>query len=210
MPRQRRTQSRRRHNISSLVRKEVKSQITSDMELKNVHFPYVTTPLTAPVYKELINDLFIAGQGTDVDQFIGSQIRIKRMNLRWSIAQADTTNNFRMVIFETRRDYEPAAGDTVMFKEPSHQLLSPLNYDFVKRVYVDRTLFLGGTNSGSVSLIKRGRKHINMRNRKCLFQVTGAGAVVADVKLYVMVVSDSSVAPSPRFTLLSSLHYTDS
>lgn len=207
-----RKSGRTRNNVSAMVKREVRSQLTTNMETKHVAGFMDQSVLNNAFTDEIINLLFddpSSGQGSGDNQYVGDEIRLRGLNCRWEVAQADATQSVRLVIFEAQPNYVPQTGSLEIFETQLKPFISTFNREIVKRVHLDRTYFMGGTPNGQNGLIKRGSKYINLRNRKCKFQDPG-NQNVANVKLYAYLLSDSNIVPHPRVTMLLDLGYTDS
>lgn len=206
MPRTRKRNGRK--NVTAIVKREVASQLANNIERKNAQGFIFQSVSTTTFFAELL-DLLLDPQGQSVSEggWIGSEIRLQNMMVRWELAQADSTQSYRMIIFEPQPNYAPTTGSTALLETSAKPFISSLNREYVKRVYLDRVYFQGGTNSGGTQ-ITRGRKFIKLRNRLVKFQQPGV-QTVANVKLYCCLLSDSSVATHPSMAVLLDLSYTD-
>lgn len=210
--RNRRRTRRRRMPVTTLVKREVKSQLKNNLETKHVAGFIDQTVLSNAFTDEIIELLFddpSSGQGTGDNQFVGDEVRLRGLSARWEILQADATNSVRLIIFEAQPNYVPQIGSLELFETTLKPFISTFNRELVKRVHLDRTYFMGGTPNGQNARVIRGRKYIKLHNRRCKFKDPQPGQIDANVKLYAYLISDSNLAPSPRCTLLLDLGYTD-
>lgn len=197
---------KRRHtNLSRRIRAEVKSQIHENIESYQVS-GYVDQAISTTTYFQEVIPLLLTKSDGSANMY-GDEIRLQNLKLNWEFSQNDTTQNYRMVLFEPQPDYDPSTGDQLLFETSAKKFISVLNREYVKRVYLDRVVYQGGVPSGGVQ-VTRGRKFINLRNRLCKFK-SPATTMDVNVKLFLMLVSDSGATSHPIMTVLMNLAYTD-
>lgn len=209
-------QARRRRrptNTKSLIKREVASALKSNIELKHSMLAVNQNVSTTTYFNELIEASFEQeGQSLVDGGYVGNEVRLQGMMCRWQLSQVDSTQSYRIMIFEPQPNFTPSTGTTSQWKEPTHPFISPVDKDQVKRVYLDRVVFQRGAVGNPYGQITRGRKYIKLRNRRCQFQDAdgiGGRPGLANVKLYLCLLSDSGVVSHPEVTMLTDISYTD-
>lgn len=199
----------RRNNIKTMVKAQVSRALKTNIETKHSTGYIDQSVGTNTFFVELVDLLMSTpGQGVQSSGWVGNEIRLQGLATRWELALGDTTNSYRMILFVPQPNYAPNVGSTFLFNTPNKPFLSTLNREYVRQVLLDRVIFQGGVNSGGTQ-ITRGRKYIKLRNRLCKFQSPGGIQAEANVHIYACMVTDSSIAPHPRMTMLLDLGYTD-
>lgn len=165
MPRKytRRTTSSRSAGLSKKQRKQVSSIVKSNIETKHQIYNFGNVGVSSdPTYISVYRSMF-ASQGSGQSTFIGNQVRLQSLRVKGVLAQQDSSNLMRCILFRPTPKYEPADGDTDIFNNAAQPLLSSLDRNFVREIKMDRVYTL---NSDSVANNQQrvvGRTY-NLRN----------------------------------------------
>lgn len=214
MPRYRNRRRRRQtRGVSKRLKTYVKSQVKSNIETKEQDGWLDQTVTISPYITDIMQDLVLVGpDGAGPQEIVGNEIRLQSLVVNFSIEQADSQNRVRMILFESKRDYQPSNGDNEPFfnNDLSIRMLVPLDNSYVGRVYMDKVFYLNA-GSGQDNALRQGRRVINLKNRRMRFQqlAAGLGNSYGNVKLYCLLVSDSAVGPSPHCLVHFLLKYKD-
>lgn len=210
MPYQRRKRAPRRapsKQTDKRIRKVVKSELKKEIEMK--YFDYQSTgnfgntlvathPLTG----------FVRGTGTS--NFIGSSIKIHKIEIRGQLLGVDTGYNVaRMVIIQDG----PVSGTpttSTMFQNTTYPWYSPFQADYMDtyRVLKDKTWVLGNDGVTTSSYIPRQFKFTIKGKSLRQVKFSSAGSYDAGA-IWINFVSDSVVAANPTWIYTSRVWYTD-
>lgn len=192
----------------STVKKMVKKAIAQNNR-KNVEVKRETLSgsTSSDNNGQLIPILQSTVSGTAHDQRVGNRTELLTMTLRIMNNIADTGyNNVRYAIIKCRE--EPASVSAV-FQTSSYAAFGGVyaawDYDIVEKVYLDKNITLNQLVSGA-RMSKFGKHFV-----KCpmgLHYDTAAANSLQE-KLYLVLTSDSAIAPHPGVNYVLSSRYTD-
>lgn len=186
------------------VRKELNKQQRKNVEVKSEILtgnPSMTnTGVLVPILQSTIS-------GTAHDQRVGNRTELLSMNLRIMTALADTGyNNVRYAIIKCRE--EPASVSAV-FETTSYgtfgSVFASWDYDIVEKVYLDKNVTLNQQVSGARA--SKFNKHW-IKSPMGLHYNTAAANSLQE-KLYLVLCSDSAIAPNPGCNYVLRSRYTD-
>lgn len=202
----RRTRRGRRptRKLTKTQKKQVLTMVKSNIETKHQIYNFgATSVTTAPKYISIYRNMF-ASQGSGQSQFIGNQVRLQHLRVKGVITQADASNLLRLICFRPTAKYEPADGETDIFNNAVQPLLSSLDKNFVRRVYMDRlyTLNTGTTQNDQQRVIGRT---FNLRNAR--LDLTALAD--PNYQLCWCFVSDSGIAGNPSVEMTHELRLKD-
>lgn len=203
MPKTYRSKKRSR-KLTNNQRNEVHKIVKENIETKDLCFHITPTAIsTTVVYHPLLN-VMLSSQGAGQSQFIGNEVRLQYLRCRGVVTQSDRSNLIRCLLVRMKDSYLPGLGDVDMFKCPAAPLLSELDFDFVDRVYYDKTVTLnvGYSNDNRQKIISR---NVNLRNRVLTLKTTGN----PNQEIFWVLVSDSGIIPHPSFEMTSTLGFND-
>lgn len=146
--------------------------------------------------------------GTAGDQRIGNQVNILNAQMRVMISQADTPyNRVRYMVISCRARL--GASLAPIFNATSYSafggIFSSFNYNFVKRVYLDKTVMLQEKVDGT--LRTTFRKHY-LKNLKSKLHWQNETSSPQEL-FYFIAVSDSSAPSHPQITLNLTSRFQD-
>lgn len=186
------------------LNQRVKRAILRNIETKHQIYNFGATGVTTtPQYISIYRNMF-QNQGSGESNFIGNQVRLQSLRVKGVITQADSSNLLRVVCFRPTSKYEPADGDTDIFNNPVQPLLSSLDKNFVRRVYMDRlyTLNTGTAQNDQQRVIGRTW---NLKN--AVLDLTALAD--PNYQLCWCFVSDSGVASNPTVEMTHELRIKD-
>lgn len=186
------------------LNQRVKRAILRNIETKHQIYNFGATGVTTtPQYISIYRNMF-QNQGSGESTFIGNQVRLQSLRVKGVITQADSSNLLRVICFRPTSKYEPADGDTDIFNNPVQSLLSSLDKNFVRRVYMDRlyTLNTGTAQNDQQRVIGRTW---NLKN--AVLDLTALAD--PNYQLCWCFVSDSGVASNPTVEMTHELRIKD-
>lgn len=208
---------RKKKNISTIVKRAVAAEAKKNVEVKHRFITY-STDIDSNGYGLQVHD-FIS-QGTGVGNRVGSRINMLSLNMN-SRMQTDSSNGgtLRILVLETRR---PLAFQVLNQRYDIRPLFdtsaatvghvaASLDYDWVKKVYLDKRIHFSQTVAGS-TYSKFVKFHKSFGNGKKIIydQDTVAPAVtLTKTYLYVCFVSDNQMNADIEPSIYLKLRYTD-
>ena len=145
-----------------------------------------------------------ATQGAGQSQFIGNRVRLQHLRVKGIVTQADDSNLLRLICFKPTAKYEPADGDRDIFNNEVQPLLSSLDKNYVRRVYMDRLYTLNSATAAHDQQRIVGRT-FNLRNAP--LDLTAVED--PNYQLCWCFVSDSGVAGNPTVEFTHELTIKD-
>jgi len=152
----------------------------------------------------------IDSQGVSSGQFLGQEVKQVGVRIRGMVKQADASNVVRMMIFTPTTAGEGELqqnGFTSLFYDPVDALFSPHREPMVRRIYSDRTFALNMA-SGQNDKLRLLNQWVKLYGKKYKV-LEGANPPPGSQKLYLGVVSDSSVVSHPTIDIHSILFFKD-
>lgn len=196
--------SRRRMKPKQSLNTRVKRAILRNIETKHQIYNFGATGVsTTPQYISIYRNMF-QSQGAGQSNFIGNQVRLQSLRVKGVITQADDSNLLRVICFRPTSKYEPADGDTDIFNNASQTLLSSLDKNFVRRVYMDRLYTLNSDTSAHDQQRVVGRTW-NLKN--AVLDLTALSD--PNYQLCWCFVSDSAVVSNPTVEMTHELRLKD-
>jgi len=190
---------KRKANSKSM--KDVALNVVLDnIETKKKQISLITN-VSSTIQNVSFLDRVFGTQGTTSTEFIGANVRLQSLSLRALFTQADTTNLMRVLLVRMRGC---PVDKNDLFVDKTVPLLSDLNSTYIKKVYMDRMIFLRPTASG-VSDYQYVIKNVNFANRRLYFD--GVGDTMEDYQL--VMVSDSAIGPNPNAVLYWTVRWKD-
>lgn len=144
----------------------------------------------------------------------GDSLYIKSLQIRYSIAVADTYNLVRLICFQWLDDDTPIPSDilSATYLGTAVAPLAPFHHDQRAKyriLYDSQPMALNGTSNlvevRTVMLKNRGKLGKKMVNQ---IRYT-AGLTTGSNKLYILEISDSSAAAHPSFSTVARMNFTD-
>lgn len=195
---------RRPRKLNKTQAKQVQAIVEKNIEVKHQIYNFGNTGVsTTPVYISVYRNMF-SSQGSGESEFIGNMVRLQSLRVKGILNQADNSNLVRCILFRPASKYEPTAGDTDIFNNPTVPLLSSLDRNFVRRVYMDRlyTLNIGSNDDDQQKVVG---KTFNLRNAR--LDLTALSD--PNYQLCWCFVSDSAVASHPLVQMTHELQLRD-
>lgn len=194
------------------VRREVNRQIARKQDYKQATRTVATTVDWNGTVYNLLNNM-ARGDGS-VDNFEGAHISPKTIHARVQLAAYDATNIFRLILFQWSDSSTPVTSGVL---DPAlvGTAYAPVGYRnwtnrHVYKILVDRTIQLQNTayltgGNGNVITFDMFYKGKKLRN----VYYASASATIQKGGLYLLCVSDSSVAQHPGITFTCETVFTD-
>lgn len=190
--------------MKSLIKNEIKKNNRKNVEVKRETLAASTT---SDNNGQLIPILQSVVTGVAHDQRVGNRTELLSMNLRIMNNIADTGyNNVRYAIIKCRE--EPASVSAV-FETTSYAsfggVYASWDYDIVEKVYLDENLTLNQLVSGA--RMSKFRKHFIKSEMGLHYDTASANSL--QERLYLVLTSDSTLAPHPGVNYVLQSRFTD-
>lgn len=192
--------------LNNRQKNEVKQLINGVIEMKSIDNGGNPTSSDIPT----ISKWFAVPQGTGQAARIGNEIQASHMELRYSLASADTFNILRVIVFQWREDdatVGPVYTDILYRPSTSVSWHNALyNYDQREsyKILYDKRHFVDADNQAKDTFVST---KIKVPHKKIIFN--GSGATDGKNMIYVLFVSDSALAGHPGFMNQARLYYRD-
>lgn len=202
-----RFKSKRRMTLTRRVKKAMKEVAYSTQETKHHRVEDLTSISTSGVLIELNS---VDSQGDGSGQFIGQEIRQVGIRIRGKLAQSDANNVVRVVVFtptaafQSNLDQGLSSPYNLFYLQTNWSAIREAN---AKRVYLDRNYVLN-IASGQNDKIKLLNEWINLKMKKYKI-VEGGNPPTGSDKVYLLLMSDSSLPNHPTFEYASTLYFKD-
>lgn len=217
-----RTRSYKRQRLSQprIVSRNYQTAV-SRLEYKVTDEADIFAPTTGGYIQELTGNL-VRGDGF-LNEFHGQQISPTGLQLKWYcngglsnlIGPADSNNQTRAIVFQWLDSTVPSLTDILESSAAGFSVVSPIKVENRENINVlrdwcfstYRTCYFGNTfesssNSGNGKVFIKGKKFDPVQFKQAS-NATQKGSI------YILVISDSSVAPHPGFGYYSRLTFTD-
>lgn len=204
----------RRQNLRKLVRNEIQAQEAKTTEVKHKQISYGINPSTTPYGYNMYEYLTL---GDSASARVGNRINVLSQSMRVNIEAEQPYNNVRVMLVETRQPlpYNSVLGlydGASVLQSTTLGVNSALDFDLVKKVYMDRTYQIAQLANGAnpVKYLKKYIKH--GKNGKRIFydgNTTGLNSGNIRTHMYLLFMSDSSVIPHPRVAGGHYFRFTD-
>jgi len=186
-------------------RTQVARMIRKDTELKSWTVAVAITALSSTA---TIVDLSQIAVGTSDNTRIGNHVHLKRFNLRFQLFGSDATNTFRIIIFKWKDNdfYTGAPAGTAILSAltgGAGDVLAPYNREVPEAFVILKDMLITSSQvsdpciSRNISIPLKGKA-----------QYVGAGTTGLG-KVYMLMLSDSTVVAHPTITYWSELLYLD-
>lgn len=198
---------RPRRTLTNKVRQAVRQIAYSTQETKHHR---VVDEIGFSTDSTLVELNTVDSQGVASGQFVGQEIRQIGIRIRGKLAQADSNNVVRLVVFTPSAQFESEL--TAGIAIPNDLFYMASNWSAVRepmadKVFYDRNLVLN-IASGQNDKIRLVNHWVNLRMRKYKINEANATKQGSD-KVYMLLMSDSGVTPHPTFEFSSTLYYKD-
>lgn len=191
------------------TRKIVKDELKKEIEVK--FFDRVATGNVDSVSVVAVQPLQGIARGTGPNNFLGSSIKLKSVEIRGQFIVSDAPGNLmRMLIIQDGTTTGvPTLG--TMFANSTYPVYSPLNKDYTDtyRVIKDKLFLL--TNDGVVStnFLPKSFNYYLKGNRLRKTTFTNSAAAYDSGQIWIVLVSDSAVVTNPTFIMSMRCEYSD-
>lgn len=174
---------------------------------------FITWPVQGVQAYTSVKDL-----GGSESQRIGNEIEISHIQFNYRIDVADTSNVFRVVIFQWFQQSDsnfPTIGDIFMNNGAGYPYLDMYNYENKKnfKILFDKTHTLSGNAGNNATIINHKKWYgagIPIKKIKFLGNSeSGFNANIVKGALYYMFVTDSTVISHPSINMAVRMLYTD-
>jgi len=191
--------------LNASQRLQVARMIKKDTEVKSFGSGAAIAAISSTA---AVIDLSAVAIGTDDNTRIGNHIHLKRSNLRFRLDGSDPTNTYRVILFKWKdndfytgappassilANLSAGAGDVVM----PYNRETPGSFTIIKDFFVTTSQTGEGTITRYVSIPLSGK-----------VQYTGITTNGLN-KIYLLLLSDSTVIAHPTITWFHELLYTD-
>lgn len=195
-----------------MVKRIVRKQINRNLETKFLCTQSVAVGVnTTPNFTTIL----VPALGNTENERIGDTITLKSLYYNYSVQYEDSTNVFRIIIFQWMQDsslnapivnsiLEQSSATTQDYVYSPYSMNNAQNY----RILYDRTHLV---QQQGTQIVHRKGYITKFPNRKIVF-TNASGGSVSNIKrgqIYVLTMSDSSVAPHPDWNATFKLNYTD-
>lgn len=196
---------RKKMNLKRMIKNEIKKNDSKKIEVKAETLSQATTSDNNGFLVPILQSI---PTGVAHDQRIGNRTELLSMNLRIMNALADTGyNNCRYAIVKTR---VPPPSVSSLFEVNSYALFGGVyaswDYDIVEKVYLDKNVTLNQTVSGA--RVSEFGKHFIKTPMELHYDTAAPGSL--QEQLFLVLVSDSAVAPHPGVNYVLRSRFTDS
>lgn len=207
--RRKRPTYRRPYNNVRMMQRVAQRVVNRNVEHKYYDTNFSLTP--QPTAIQLLTDINQSDTDTGRD---GDKLRMMTLKWRAQVFNADATNVVRMILFQ----WHPSTD--LILPSPAQILQDPNNYNSMYNhdrgsnysIFYDRIIKLNNVNQPNVIIngecklfSKYGRLKYVRQNLKFV-----NSSVQGQDHLWLVLVSDSTVSPSPNFSATFRLSYTDS
>lgn len=147
-------------------------------------------------------------QGVGVGQYVGEQIRVSSIRLRYAITYADSTNMFRVIVFQSRGTFAPVTMADVLQSVTNYRApLSGLDLDYDQRfalLYDSGVIVVSSVDKPQLARdVYISGKYIRAT------QFTDAAGSPEDGGIFIGIISDSGVSAHPAFNGYWRINYKD-
>jgi hypothetical protein len=152
-------------------------------------------------------------QGAGVSQRVGNRIYIERAFFNYNITQlnSDTVTQSRIIIFQWMPSSSIVPPVVLDILETVNDVQSMYNWEFSNqyRIIYDQVFFQSGTSTNPTATSNVGHYgEIDITRAIKALEFTGVSALGSH-QLYILVISDSLIAPFPQFDSTFRLVYRD-
>lgn len=202
-----------KRNSYNNTKKIVQSVLAKTIEVKTDVTPLAIDISTASVG---YNPLDYLGQGLTDSTRIGNRVNLLSLSLRSALVSADDTNFVRIAFVETRKQLPLLTSSyydtSSVWKSPSLGINSGFNYDVVQRVHFNKLFNMQQVISG-VDRQYVFNKNVNFKKggKQCLYSgdLTTTLGEVTQTTMYLVLLSDSTIAFHPTFNGQFTIRFTD-
>jgi len=191
--------------LNQSQRQQVQRMIKKDTEVKSITIPIALTGISAvPTFV----DMAPIAVGTTDNTRIGNHVHLKHLNLRFQVFGSDATNNYRIILFKWKDNdfYTGVPVGTAILAAltgSAGDVLAPYNREIPDNFVILKDL-LFNTSQVADPIVTRNIS-IPLRGK---VQYVGATTNGTN-KIYMMMLSDSSVIAHPTITYWAELLYLD-
>lgn len=198
--------------VAKAVRSQIKRELRKAIEAKHFYWHIVGQSITNAGSTYDVTEMI---QGTTDNERVGDEVRISSIQLKGHVyldinaGAPDSTNVVRLIVFQWHLDSQtqvPAPSSVLHPADVSAGIGALARWNETNRhqfrVLVDRTFCCsrGGPNAHAF------RYNLTKPTRTVKFN---DGAIHGEEKIYVMLISDSSVITHPVVSMTSQLNYRD-
>lgn len=195
--------------LKRIARSEAKKAVQQKVESKSVDLNLTTFSVDASASTSIFDLMQNLSKGYDRSQYSGLQVTPTHIRVKWACAVADATNMLRVCIIQDKAGGVPIGSTVFQSAGSTNSPLSPYDVDFSKtyRVLFDEFYQLQtGTDNqkitGDIRILSKKLRPVNFP--------TGAGALTpSSGGIYIVFISDSTVAAHPAAQLYSRVYYKD-
>lgn len=190
--------------FKTAVRREIKSTISRTAEKK---YHRLAVAGSGYDYGGVVVSLSDVPAGTTDLTRVGDSLSIRSIRVMGKILSADTTNTYRIIVFQWLDDQTPTPANVLssVYVGTVNGVNSPYYHDQRKKF---RVLWDKRFNVDNVSHAQQlfDTKHLFPSTKKISFN---AGGTTGNAKIYMLLISDSGAAPHPTLDFVSQLSYND-
>jgi len=194
-------------HMSRKDKQNLKINLNTLGEKKWFFLSLVTSPIIDTGRIDPITDI---PQGDTDQERDGDQLNIRSIEVNWAWAQPtalnDLSNLCRFIVFQWFPNTTPTIASILASTATTTGVLSPYHHDnrFQFKILLDVKTTLG-LNSGNSAMIYR--KYIKGDLKRKIQYITGG--IAGQNKLYVVALSDSTVAAHPNLSFAIKVNYQD-
>lgn len=192
------------NNLKKQVRKMVKNELHQEVEHK--YYVAADTGTTADFGGRVDVKTAIPQGDTDVTRD-GDSVQLEEIEFRYNVQLADTTNTFRVIIFQWHPNSTPAVANVLLSVGSVNGVNSAFTVDYEQqfKILYDRVHYLN-----SVAVPQTGIEHaVKIRKGFTKRLQFAAGGVTGTNLLYSLYISDSGAATHPSINAYMRIRFSD-
>lgn len=186
---------------TSYTRSNTLARLNAPASLENKFHDIVQVPVGISNTGTIYSLSSTIAQGTSSLQRIGKEIALNTMIFRATARAIDTINSIRMIIFQFNRPGAPVVADVIQ-DTASVPWLSPINRDNTDFITVLRD------NLFTLSLVSNEVEHYKTYIKLKSKAQWNESSVSDKGNIFMLVISDSSVATHPDFSFSSRVRFS--
>lgn len=208
----RRTYKKRTRAIPKTQEKRIRKVVKSELK-REIEHKYYDRLSTGNAGTTLVatNPFTSFVRGTGVNNYIGSAIRVSSIEIRGQLIAADAPGNMMRMIIIQDKDTSGVPNNSTMFAEPTYPVYSPLNKDYTDtyRILKDKLFLLTNDGVSSTNFLPKSFRYYISGKKLRQVRFTASGGLADAGSIWIIFVSDSSVATNPTWIMNTRVNYTD-
>ncbi len=192
---------------NSAVSKAVQAALDANLERK-LCISGTANTVTSSGVMQCVTSTLVRGDAS-VNECTGILIKPKKLEIRCTWSNAASYNTVRMVVFRWHDASAPVGSGILYTTATAFAPLSPISWVNHRKIQVllDKSWIL--YDHGATVCARTMSVVVNPGKAPIQLPLSGAGATPQMDGIYVLLISDDSLAPQPVCDLYTALQYTD-